>query len=96
MTIYPVFLLYRIIRILPSIVIKVSLNYSPDSKWFAMVTSVLQTSNCHFRSPRTPHKTLPECIPKHKTFPECIPKPDCILKHKTLLDVFLNIKQIQS
>lgn len=35
----------------------------PDSILFASVTSSLQTSNCHFLRPSTPHNTLPECIP---------------------------------
>jgi len=35
----------------------------PDSMWLASVTSFDQTSNCHLRSPRTPHKTRPVWIP---------------------------------
>lgn len=35
----------------------------PCSMWFARVTSLLQTSYCHFFKPKTPHKTLPVCIP---------------------------------
>lgn len=35
----------------------------PLSIWFANVTSSLQTSNCHFRKPSTPHNTFPVCIP---------------------------------
>lgn len=35
----------------------------PDSMWLANVTSSLHTSNCHLRKPRTPHSTLPVCIP---------------------------------
>ena len=35
----------------------------PLSMWFARVTSLLQTSNCHFLRPRTPQWTLPVCIP---------------------------------
>ena len=35
----------------------------PDSIWFANVTSLDQTSNCHFCSPITPHSTDPEWIP---------------------------------
>ena len=35
----------------------------PDSIILASVTSLLQTSYCHFFSPRTPHNTRPVCIP---------------------------------
>ena len=35
----------------------------PDSNLLAIVTSFDQTSNCHFRRPRTPHKTEPEWTP---------------------------------
>ena len=35
----------------------------PASSLLAMVTSLDQTSNCHFRSPSTPHSTDPECTP---------------------------------
>lgn len=35
----------------------------PDSMWLASVTSSLQTSNCHLRSPSTPHSTLPVWMP---------------------------------
>lgn len=35
----------------------------PLSIWLARVTSSLQTSNCHLRKPKTPHKTLPVWIP---------------------------------
>jgi hypothetical protein len=40
----------------------------PDSRWLAIVTSVLHTSNCHFRRPSTPQSTLPEWIPGRKYF----------------------------
>ena len=35
----------------------------PDSIWFAKLTSSLHTSNCHFRSPITPHNTFPVWTP---------------------------------
>lgn len=35
----------------------------PLSIWLANVTSSLQTSNCHFRKPNTPHSTFPVCTP---------------------------------
>lgn len=35
----------------------------PLSILFASVTSSDQTSNCHFRKPRTPQRTLPLCTP---------------------------------
>lgn len=35
----------------------------PLSILFASVTSSLHTSNCHFRKPRTPQRTLPLCTP---------------------------------
>lgn len=35
----------------------------PDSMWLARVTSLDQTSNCHFRRPRTPQSTRPVWMP---------------------------------
>lgn len=37
--------------------------FPPASIWFARVTSLDQTSNCHFLSPSTPQCTLPLWIP---------------------------------
>lgn len=35
----------------------------PDSMWFAMITSLDQTSKCHFLLPSTPHITEPLWMP---------------------------------
>lgn len=45
------------------VVIKAHPGKPPLSIWFARVTSSLQTSNCHFRKPSTPHNTLPVWMP---------------------------------
>lgn len=52
----------------------------PDSSLLAMSTSQDQTSNCHFRKPRTPHKTEPEWMPIRMSM-------SCFVRERTYLNI---------
>lgn len=52
----------------------------PDSSLLAMSTSQDQTSNCHFRKPRTPHKTEPEWMPMRMSM-------SCFVRERTYLNI---------